>query len=142
MSCPKPSDDILSVMDKVIILGRGRVLFDGEFERSPRLANRSAADTLHHIISRGTVSGVCVDMFKTGERCESLGNVDDENSAESKYSMIRLWQVRPLIERLHLELPLNMQDFLTLPICYLAISLWGSFDSVRYTRAFQSYMFH
>jgi len=136
MTLHQPSDDILSMMDRVIILGRGRVLFDGEFERSPGSANGSAAGAVHRMISRDSITTTSLEMFKTNERCESSGIVDDENSAESKHSMIRLWQVQPLLERLHLELPPNMQDIITLPICYLAISLWGSFDSVRNTRAF------
>lgn len=134
----KPSDDILSKMDKVMILGGGRVIFDGEFQCEEGKPAKSAADTIHHIISRGTVSGVrpsSLESFNVVQKMQSAitdssdSNSEPKSNGEPKCGLIRLWQVKPLLGRLHLEFPPNMQDILVLPFCYLVISLWGSFDS-------------
>merc|ERR1712194_373149 len=69
--------------------------FDGEFERSPGSANGSAAGAVHRMISRDSITTTSLEMFKTNERCESSGIVDDENSAESKHSMIPFGKCNP-----------------------------------------------
>ena len=115
-----------------MILGEGRVLFDGEFDSSAGgLHPKSAAGSIHQIISRGSLNAVrqsSLAMFKASQRVESVIS-DDHGEKSNESDLIRLWQVKPLLGRLHLEFPPNKQDILVLPICYLAISFWGSFDA-------------
>eukprot|EP00984_Skeletonema_dohrnii_P014524 scaffold6114_cov79-Skeletonema_dohrnii-CCMP3373.AAC.4 len=133
----------LHQMDTVMVLGSGRVLFGGgnQTSPSPRLARSSSSvstsDLIHRIISEQTVSESTRRLSSSvfDNSIESEGDDFKENSELVRtsndsfcWSRLRLWQVWPLLRRLHLECPPGLQDMMELPLCYLAISLWGSFD--------------
>lgn len=125
------------MMDKVLILGHGQVLFDRQVRTSlnPDESAESAANAVHDIISRGTINGVrrsSLNRFlsqRTSSKNDSLEDDVNESTVDDVMHSLRLWQVVPLLERLHFEYQPSKQDILVLPICYLAISLWGRFDS-------------
>jgi len=124
-----------------MVLGSGRVLFGGGNQTQPRLARSSSSvstsNLIHRIISEQTVSESTRRLSSSvfGNSIESEGDDFKENSElvgtsndSFCWSRLRLWQVWPLLRRLHLECPPGLQDMIELPLCYLAISLWGSFD--------------
>lgn len=131
-------------MDKVMVLDGGRILLDRDFDVESvqhQQSAKSAAEAIHGIISRGSVTGIgdsTLRIFKSDlvedsedNDNELYDNDSEEQIDQSNYGQIRIWQVLPLLERLHLECPPSKQDFLVLPFCYLAISLWGSFDAAN-----------
>mmetsp|Transcript_11945 Transcript_11945/g.25865 ORF Transcript_11945/g.25865 Transcript_11945/m.25865 type:complete len:558 (+) Transcript_11945:1593-3266(+) len=133
MTLHQPSDEILAKMDKVMIMGGGHVLFDGEFAGNPEgRKSKSAAHLVHGIITTGMHESSNPSLIHPKRVHRELDTDTDAETNEidtSSWPMLRLWQVQPLLRRIHLECPPNLQDLLVLPICYLAIALWGSLDS-------------
>ena len=126
-----------------MVLDGGRILLDRDFDVDSLEQNqhKSAAEAIHRIITQGTANEIgdsTLRIFKSDsvEDLEHNDNKSIDNGSKaqtnrSKCGNIRLWQVLPLLERLHLECPPSKQDVMVLPFCYLAISLWGSFDSAN-----------
>ena len=126
-------------MDKVVIMGEGRIIFDGEFDRAEaheemrknQQQQKSAAETVHQILSSGRVSCArlsSLEMFKQFLERDKDGDISTIGN-ERKHPMTWLWQVRPLLERQHAECPPTKQDILVLPTVFLIVSLWSIFDS-------------
>ena len=135
MTLHQPSTDILLEMDKVMVLGGGCILFDGNFksvESESQLSNinKTAADFVHDIITSGARAEIiepCPEsdlQVRLGE--SHIGSQTHEPVPREKN--LRLWQVQPLLRRLHLECPSGLQDLMILPICFSVIALWGRLD--------------
>jgi len=139
---------MLLKMDTVMVLGNGRVLFaTGSQTGQGMRSSGFTSNFIHGIISEATISEstrrLSSSVFDNSISIESEGGdfKDKENSDSESvgtsfqsndsfcWSRLRLWQVWPLLRRLHLEYPPGLQDVILLPVCYLAMSVWGSFDS-------------
>ncbi len=128
-----------------MILGSGRILFAGDHhslsgyglepEHGIIDSDKSGpSDTIHRIISTNqlctSTSMLGVPSGSTSTSSSSSSELQSKNTLSLTWQLkLRLWQVRPLLRRLHLECPPGLQDIIVLPVCYVIISLWGSFDS-------------
>lgn len=133
-------------MDKVMIMGSGRILFAGdplslsgpEPEHGINIDSDKSgpSDTVHRIISANefcsSTSMLTVPSGSASASSSSEPQPQSKNTSSSTWTWqpkLRLWQVRPLLRRLHFECPPGFEDIIVLPVCFVVISLWGSFNS-------------
>lgn len=135
MTLHQPSNSILAKMDKAIVLGGGRILFDGNFRAESEGQNQfprndfSAVEQVHDIITKERDQRRPSLLHSEVQKYPDFHHESYQSTERPIQPFIRVWQVKPLLARLHLDCPPGLQDLLVLPLCFLAISLWCSIDS-------------
>lgn len=134
-------------MDKQLVFGGGRILFDSDNQQSTGTrTSKTASELVHIIISEGVFYETDSNLIPPEtddwdeESDKFSDNVhlhkQDQNGSfrcNDPMSMCkwrpRLWQVVPLLKRLSMEYPIEWKEVLVLPVSYLLLSAWGSLGS-------------
>jgi len=146
MTLHQPSNEILDEMDGVVVLDNGKKLFDN---RTDSLGDdASSAEFIHELLRESTI-GIPKkgdsSLWVTESTRSNVSNhprnhklqkmksqkITTMTTLSNYFKDFRLWQVQPLIRRLHLEHRLTPQDVLVVPFCFLILSAWGSIDATN-----------
>eukprot|EP00984_Skeletonema_dohrnii_P003995 scaffold1364_cov75-Skeletonema_dohrnii-CCMP3373.AAC.2 len=135
-------------MDTVMVLGNGRVLFASDSQTGQGMRSSvSTSNFIHSIISEQTVSErLSSSVFDNSISIESEGG-DSESVGTSfqgndsfYWSRLRLWQVWPLLRRLHLECPPGLQDVILLPFGKMLSAAMQTYQAVAGFYSAYSYL--
>jgi len=136
MTMHQPSNEILDAMDEVVVLAKGKVIFDSKFDSLDN--GTSSAAFIHEVLSETEMETISHSRISAASHQNKISVIPEGKKSEEEKAMLdtvnkglRLWQIQPLVRRLHLEFSPKVRDVLITPICFLIISAWGSIDATN-----------
>lgn len=136
MTMHQPSNEILDAMDEVVVLAKGKVIFDSKFDSLDN--GTSSAAFIHEVLSETEMETISHSRISAASHQNKISVIPEGKKSEEEKAMLdtvnkglRLWQIQPLVRRLDLEFSPKVRDVLITPICFLIISAWGSIDATN-----------